>query len=499
MADGYARLSGRPGFVYGQHGPGVSNVAGALADPFWAMSPVVSLTSATTLLGRDLDGYQDLDGLALHAPLTRWNKSLYEPSHAYSMLRSAICAATGPVTGPVHLEIPSEMLSQECSEARSVEDHPPDLDERRIAPNATGIEKIVDALVAAERPVILAGGGVMTSQAWEDLCVLADALSVPVGTSLSGKGSIDESHDLSIGAVGRYSRWIANEVISEADVILAIGTRLGTLVTSGWMPHPKNARLLQIDTDYETLGRHYSVDVSVQADASLACRAAVGYARAHGLDRPRTSWALEVGKRVEEWRAEFAVLADLEPDDGIHPAAVLSDLRKVLRPEDIVVTDTGASARWGGALFSASKGRHFLRAAGSLGWAVPGAMGAALAAPGQRVVAFTGDGGVCYHIGELETAIRCEIPIVIVILNNRCLASESHSLKRNWNRELPEVMDYSDIDYPAIARGFGAFGVRVSERKDIVDSLRAALDFGGPAVVEIRSSKEADSHNQRIK
>jgi acetolactate synthase-1/2/3 large subunit len=493
MADGYARMTGRPGFVYGQYGPGVANVAAGLADPYWGLSPVVSLTSSMRTPSRDRFEYQELDQLGMHGPVTLWNKGVSAPARAGAMLRAAIRVATGQVPGPVHLEIPADMLNAEVGETLAyAEPGAGRVGARRIPPPPGAMREVVQRLLAAQRPVLLAGSGVMLSEAWDEFSSFADALSVPVVTSMGGKGAISEESDLAVGLIGRYSRKVANDVVGEADCVLAIGSRLGGLVTDAWQVLPGEAAILHIDADPVILGHNYREELSVLADAKLALREGLAVAGELGGQRPRTAWARSVAERVQRWREAVARYEDEEPGDGIHPARVISALRAALSPDDIVVADTGYMAAWTGALFPVHAGRNFIRAAGSLGWAYPAALGAALAAPGRRTVAVIGDGGIGYHIGEVETAIRAKIPAVAVVLNNGALAFEYHAQRYLWGgRVIPEVNDFHDVDYAAVARAYGAHGSRVTDPAKLPGVLKEALATNEPTVIDVVVSKEA--------
>jgi acetolactate synthase-1/2/3 large subunit len=495
MADGYARVSGRPGFVYGQRGPGVANVAAAMADPYWAHSPVISLTTSIALRSRDRYEYQDVDGFDLHRAVTKWNKALAVPHRIADMVRAAIRAATGPVPGPVHLEIPADMLAADAGPSRPYrEEHLGQVNARRLPAPQDHIRALLQGLASAERPLIVAGNGVVISEAWSELTQLAEALCIPVATTLGGKGAISEDHRLAVGVIGRYSRRVANETLHEADAILAIGTQLGGLATNAWTLPFANKLLYHIDTDPQVIGHNFRTELGLVADAKLALQAMLAELPKHGGHRARASWADHIARRVAAWRVHAARLAEQQPPDGIHPAEVVARLREAMAREDLLAADTGAIAAWAGALFPVPAGRSMIRSAGSLGWVVPGALGAALARPDRTTVALTGDGGLLYHIGELETTIRCNIPIVIIVLNNRAFASEHHLLQHRWGgRDIPEIVYFHDADFAAIARGFGAFGVRVRERAEIDGALRQAINAKHPALVDILVSTRAEA------
>ncbi len=493
MADAYARVSGKPGFVYGQFGPGVANVVGALADSYWSMSPVISLTSAMPSMSKDRYEYQELDQLPMHTSVTKWNKTVSRPERVADMLRSAIRAATGSIPGPVHLEIPADILNGDMEEG-VVYKEPSfgKLPSLRSAPPADAVSALVDALLSAQRPVIIAGNGVLISQAWDELQVLAEMLSLPVTTSMGGKGAISEEHELALGIVGRYSRKTTNDIVRECDLALVIGCQLGALATDSYTVPTPQTRILHIDTDTNVLGAIYREEISVLADAKLALQALIDEVRRRDIPQERSAWARSTFARMQHWKEHVRQTATRSPAKPIHPATAIQSLRAALNPEDIVVADTGYMGAWTGALYPVTApGRTFLRAAGSLGWAFPASLGATLAAPDKHVVCVSGDGGIGYHIGEIETALRYNLPTTVVILNNVMYAYEYHGQKYLWdNKIIPQVNDFIDVDYSAVARAFGARGERITDARDLPDALRDAVHANKLTVLDVMVDKE---------
>jgi acetolactate synthase-1/2/3 large subunit len=392
----------------------------------------------------------------------------------------------------VHLEIPANLFRAEAKDSDAYREagvgH---VNDRRVVPDRAQVAQMVALLTQGEKPLIVAGGGVIISEAWDELTALADALSIPVATTLGGKGAIDAAHDLAVGVIGRNSSKVGNDAVRDAGMILAIGTRLGGLATHRWTLPFGEKRLIQVDSDAAIVGHNYPNELGVVGDAKLTLAMALSIVEEKKARRPRTPWAKEIAQRVETWRGHAARLADERPNDGIHPADVIARLREVMAPEDLVAADTGAHGGWVGGLFPVKAGRSLIRANGSLGWVFPGAMGAVLAAPQRRTVAVTGDGGMLYHIAEFETALRCDIPVVAVVLNNASLASERHHQESHYKRVITEVCDYRDVDFAAVARAFGAQGVRVEDRADLRDAVRDALASKMPALVDVRVSRDA--------
>ena len=380
----------------------------------------------------------------------------------------------------------------EAGEDNYREENLGNVNSRRPAPDLARLTELVTRLAAADKPLIVAGKGVVISRAWAELTALAEALSIPVATSLGGKGAIDEMHDLAVGVIGRNSRKVGNDAVRAAGSILAIGTRLGGLATHRWTLPFGEKPLFHIDIDADILGHNFPTEIGVAGDARATLAAALEIVKAKSLSRPRTPWARDTGARVETWRKHAANMRVDQPVEGIHPAEVIAACRAEMKPDDIIGADTGAHGGWVGALFPVAAGQTMIRANGSLGWVVPGAFGASIAAPDRRVVAVTGDGGLMYHIAEFETALRCRMPAVIVVLNNSCLASERHTQQKH-QRVVNSVIDFRDTDFAAVARAFGAHGVRVEKSGDLRAAIRGALDCGGPALVDVVVSRDAQS------
>lgn len=496
MADAYARVSGRPGFVYGQFGPGVANVVGALADSYWSMSPVISLTSAMPAMSKDRYEYQELDQLPMHSSVTKWNKTVTSPKRVADMLRSAIRAATGSIPGPVHLEIPADILNGDMDETVIYKEPSfGKLPSLRSAPPADVVRALVDALLSAQRPVLIAGNGVLISQAWDEVRTLAELLSIPVATSMGGKGAISEEHELALGVMGRYSRKITNDIVRECDLALVIGCQLGALATDSYSVPSPQTRILHIDTDTNVLGAIYREEISVLADARLALQALINEVRYRGIERQRSAWACATLARIQDWQEGLQQTINRSAGTPIHPAVAIQSLRAALNPEDIVVADTGYMGAWTGALYPVTApGRTFLRAAGSLGWAFPASLGATLAAPDKHVVCVSGDGGIGYHLGEIETALRYNLPTTVVILNNVMYAYEYHGQKYLWgNKIISQVNDFIDVDYSAVARAFGARGERITEARDLPDALRDAVHANKLTILDVMVDKEVSA------
>jgi acetolactate synthase-1/2/3 large subunit len=297
-----------------------------------------------------------------------------------------------------------------------------------------------------------------------------------------------------VGVVGRYSRAVANQVVADADAVVVLGSRLGGMATNGYRLPSAQASVIHVDLDPRVLGVSRREEVSVVADLRSALADLTEAATSAGPPPPAWSaWHAQVVARVAHWRDELERRTRAATGVPIHPLAVVGALRASMAPEDVLVADTGYMAAWTTALYPLERpGRNYLRAVGSLGWAVPAALGAQLAAGGRRVVAVTGDGGVGYHLTEMETAARCGIPAVVVVLNNSGLAFEYHEQKLHWdNQVISAANDFlPGTDYAAAARALGSHGERVTSPAELDGALRRALAAGVPTLLDVVTDRE---------
>jgi acetolactate synthase-1/2/3 large subunit len=442
--------------------------------------------------------YQELDQLPLFASVTKWGVEASAAGQVPRLVREAARHALTGTPGPVYLGIPGDIFEEEMADFQepTTLDRPMELPLARPAPTDADADAVVEALVGASRPVILVGNGVHQSGAYEPLRALAERLGIPVATSSAGKGSISETHELALGPVGRYSRNYANAAVRDADVILAIGTQLGGLVTDSYRLISPGALLIHVTLDQDVIGLNFPTEIGLVADARTFLNAALKAcdrleARPAGGSSARlASLALE----RTTWRERRAGLAARDGSDGrpMRPEAVIAAVDEQIADDAILVADTGYAAAWAGGLADVRvAGRHFIRADGSLGWAFPGSLGAQMAMPDKQVICIIGDGGFGYHIGELETALRLDLPVVVIVLNNQTLAFEAHVQTLLYGQMVAEVDDFRDVDYGQVARAFGASGVRVTNAVEFRQALAQGLERRAPTVIDAVIDREA--------
>ncbi|HEX6007097.1 MAG TPA: thiamine pyrophosphate-binding protein, partial [Burkholderiales bacterium] len=425
MADGYARASGKPGICMAQM-IGASNLAAGIRDAHMAGAPLIAITGGPTPQSRYKHAYQEVDDVTQFDAVTKFNAQVDHVTRLPDLVRQAFRVATSGAPGPVHLRIQShlgQMTEQEVDLDPLVEEMYRRTPPFRPEPEGERIRAAAALLQSAQRPVIVAGGGVVRSGAQAEVVALAEKLAIPVATSLNAKATLVDAHPLNVGVPGAYSRDCANRVLHEADLVFFIGSHAGGQVTNNWMFPPPGIRVIQLDIDPEELGRNYPNAVSILGDAKASLKRLVD-AVPHSASGARKEWVDRARSIVAQWRGENAEMRDADVSP-IRPERICKDISEVLPAHGIVVSDTGHAGIWTARFIELRHAtQSYYRTAGSLGWGFPAALGVKCAMPDRPVICFTGDGGFYYHIAELETARRHNINAVIVVNNNSALNQE---------------------------------------------------------------------------
>jgi acetolactate synthase-1/2/3 large subunit len=495
MADGYARASGKPGLCMAQV-VGALNLAAGLRDAYLAHSPVIAMTGGRDPKTKFRKVYQEIDDVPAFEPVTKWNATIDAVERFPDMVRQAFRVATSGAPGPVHLQFrgnEGQLDQDEAEMAAVVEEQFAKVPPFRPAADGEELKKLAYWVERAERPVIVAGGGVRASGAAAELVQLAEALGIPVATSLNGKDSIAASHPLSVGVAGSYSRESANRVVAAADLVFFVGTSAGGMTTHAWQVPKIGVAAVQIDIEPETIGRNYPLKAGVLGDAKV-CLAALLKLADRGTASKRKPWLEDVKRMNGEWREKYR--AALESDAvPIRPERICAELSRHVPDDAIVLSDTGHAGMWMGGMYDVRGRQSFMRSAGHLGWAFPAGLGAKCAAPNRPVVTFTGDAGLWYHIGELETAVRWNIAAVTVVNNNASGNQSKRGFDRAYGGEQTakarELWTYRMVDFARVATDIGAVGIRVEKAGDFAPALEKALASGRPALIDVATDIEA--------
>lgn len=497
MADGYARAGRKPGVCMAQQ-VGAANLAAGLRDAFLAGSPVIALTGGVHPDSRYQYLYQVIEDYPLFNQVTKFNARVEKPTRFPDLLQQAFREAMTGTPGPAHLEMPGRMGEVAEGEITAEVVLEPQLGSlppyRPVEADGARIEEAARLLAAAERPVIVAGGGVITSGAQREVVKLAEKMQIPVATSPTGKGTILETHPLALGTVGSYGRSATNRLVRDSDLVFFIGSRAGDMTTDHYTTPRKGTPVIQLDVNPGEIGRIYPVKVALVGDAMVTLSRLL---EAVSVQTGRTvGWVKHAQGLLAEWRAELEELArsDAVP---IRPERLCRELTEFLPEDGVVVSDTGHSTIWSATMVEmTSPDQRYIRCAGTLGWAFPGSIGVKCALPERPVFTFCGDGGFFYHLSELETAVRNGINIITIVNNNLALSQVKSSLYvgdtvDTWG-DPHEIYAFSPTtNFARIAEDFGALGIRVEKPSEIRPALEKALSAGRPALLDVVTDIDA--------
>jgi sulfoacetaldehyde acetyltransferase len=508
MADGYARVSGRHGMVIGQNGPGISNCVTAIAAAFWAHSPVVIVTPEAGTMGTGLGGFQEANQLPMFQEFTKYQGHVNNPKRMAEFTGRCFDRARSEM-GPTQLNIPRDYF---YGEIETEIPQPTRLD--RGPGGETSLNEAAELLAQAEFPVIVSGGGVVMADGVEECKALAERLGAPVVNSYLHNDSFPASHPLWTGPLGYQGSKAAMKLISQADVVLALGTRLGpfgTLPQHGMDYWPKNAKIIQIDADHKMLGLVKKISVGICGDAkaaavalterlegkSLVCDANRA-ARGEKIDAEKAAWE----KELDEWTHErdafsLDMIAEQEGEDGnwLHPRQVLRELENAM-PDDVMVsTDIGNINSVANSYLRFEKPRSFLApmSFGNCGYALPTIIGAKAAAPERPAIAYAGDGAWGMSLGEIMTAVRHDIPVTAVVFHNRQWGAEKKNQVDFYNRRFV-AGELESESFAGIAQAMGAEGIVVDKLEEVGPALQRAvaaqMNEGKTTVIEIMCTRE---------
>ncbi len=509
MADGYARVSGRHGVVIGQNGPGISNCVTAIAAAFWAHSPVVIVTPETGTMGIGLGGFQEANQLPMFEEFTKYQGHINN-EHRMAEITARCFDRAMSELGPTQLNIPRDRFYGDID----VEiPEPMVLD--RGAGGERSLDEAADLLASAEFPVIISGGGVVQGDAVPDCVALAERIGAPVVNSYLHNDSFPASHPQWCGPLGYQGSKAAMKLIAKADVVLALGSRLGpfgTLPQHGLDYWPTGAKIIQVDADHKMLGLVKKITVGIHGDAGAAARALV--ARLDGVtlacDATRDTRMADMKAEQDAWEAELdewthelddfsldmIAQAESEPSDWLHPRMVLRELEKAMPARAMVSTDIGNINSVANSYLRFDEPRSFLAPMswGNCGYALPTVIGAKAAAPDRPAIAYSGDGAWAMSMVETMTAVRHDLPVTAVVFNNRQWGAEKKNQVDFYGRRFVAGELEGGENYSEIARAMGAEGIRVDKLDNVgaalTDAVDAQMNRGVTTVIEIMCTKE---------
>src|SRR5262245_6124864 len=490
-ADAYARVTNRPGICDGTLGPGATNLLTGLVESLNGGIPIIAITGNTNRTHSWKNMTQECRQVEILRPAVKEVMRIEVISRIPELVRRAFAVATSGRPGPVLLDVPEDVchgLHEFAAEDFAIDEATLRAPARRARPDRSEIERAAKLIAKAKRPLLLVGGGIHLSEAWQALLRLAEAQAIPVAHTMSGKGSISCASPLSVGLFGRYAR-IANDMIDASDCLLVVGCKLGEIATKRFTLPPAQIPLIHLDIVAEEIGRSIPAEVSLWGDARAGLEdLAEALSDSHRTARAsRADYLAEVAPRLRKWEAEAAPRLN-SPDRPVHMARLCRELNKTLPAEAILVADGGFAGHWTGLLYDTKQaGRQFIpdRGLASIGYGLPGGIGACLAAPDRPVVAISGDGGFNMTLGDLETARRIKCGLTIIVVNNAA-SGYVKALQHAMMGGRYQSADLNEMDYAAIARTMGCGGIRVEDPEALAPALRQGMEERDrPTVVDV--------------
>ena len=508
MADGYARVSGRHGVVIGQNGPGISNCVTAVAAAYWAHSPVVMVTPETGTMTQGLGGFQETNQLPMFEEFTKYQGHVNNPRRMAEFTARCFDRAMSEM-GPTQLNIPRDYFYGDIDV-----DVPAPLRVDRGPGGEQSLDEAADLLAAAENPVIISGGGVIMADGVEECKALAERLGAPVVNSYLHNDSFPASHPLWCGPLGYQGSKAGMKLLSGADVVLALGSRLGpfgTLPQYGMDYWPKDAKIIQVDADHKMLGLVKRISVGICGDAKAAAKALCARLdnreltcdgnrerRAAAVKAEKDAWETELDNWIHEtdpYSLDMIEEQKKEKGNWLHPRQVLRELEKAM-PQDVMVsTDIGNINSVANSYLRFERPRSMFAAMswGNCGYAFPTIVGAKIAAPERPAVSYAGDGAWAMSMVELMTCVRHRIPVTAVVFHNRQWGAEKKNQVDFYNRRFV-ADELENPSFADIARSMGAEGVTVDRLEDVGAALTKAVDMqmndAKTCVIEIMCTRE---------
>jgi acetolactate synthase I/II/III large subunit len=493
-AEGYARASGRPGVCMATSGPGATNLVTGIANAYMDSSPMIALTgqvpsrgiNSSYMIGRD--AFQEADIIGITTAITKHNYQVREVAEIPQTVNNAFYIATTGRPGPVLIDLPKNIQAEtgevEFTDRIDTRGYKPE-----VQPDLAQISKAAKLLTNAETPIILAGGGAIISNASDELMQLSDLLMAPVATTFMGKGAFPEIHPLSVGSIGMHGNPAANRLMSEADVLLAVGTRFSDRATTNTDTFCANAKKIHIDIDPAEIGKNIDVDVPIVGDSKIALSELYNALKGKLKKKEGTPWT----KRVKEAKEKLSPLVKDIPKDLV-PKILLTELRKLIPENTIVTTEVGQNQMWSALYFKALKPRTFISSGGlgTMGFGFPAALGAKVACPERPVVDIAGDGSFLMTEQELACSVSENIPVTVIVLNNSVLGMVAQWQRMLYKKRYMAVNLGKTPDFVKLAEAYGAQGFRANSIEELRKAVKESLKSKVTTVIDIPIGFEED-------
>jgi len=483
-ADGYARASGKVGVCMATSGPGATNLVTGIANAYMDSSPIVAFTGQVprSLIGKD--AFQETDIVGITTPITKYNFQVPKASEIPRIIKTAFYIASSGRPGPVLVDLPKDMQIEtdeiEFDDDIEIRGYRPNYE-----PHPLQIEKAADLLANAERPVIIAGGGVILSEASSELVALAELLLAPVSTTLMGKGCIPENHPLSLGLLGMHGTVASNLTVSEADVLLAVGMRFSDRTTGNIEKFCPDAKIIHIDIDTAEIGKNLQPHIPIVADAKRALKALNKRLSQKFEKKERSTWI----NRINDLKKQHEEMSN---KSDMSPPRLLKELRKILPEDAIITTEVGQNQMWAALYLKTYKPRTFISSGGlgTMGFGFPASLGAKVACPDVPVVDIAGDGSFLMTEQDLASSVAEGIPVIVIIFDNRFLGMVAQWQRLFYDRRYSSIDLGETPDFVKLAEAFGAQGVYVGSLSEFKKAVKTALKSDVTTVIDVPISRE---------
>ncbi len=491
-ADGYARASGKVGVCMATSGPGATNLVTPLANAYMDSVPIVALTGQVSRRLIGLDSFQEADITGITLPIVKHNYLVKRSEDLPRIIREAFYIASTGRPGPVLIDLPVDVTKEDIDYDPAV---PSAMRLPGYKPTVKGhpkqIREAARAIASAQRPVIYAGGGVISADASEELRELAFYGHIPVTTTITGKGCFPEEHDLSMGMLGMHGTQYANYAISQSDLVIAVGVRFDDRVTGNVAAFAPNAGFVHVDVDPAEISKNVAADIPIVGDAKRVLASLVAEVRKLELSPERHLPWME---QVETWKRSHPLIVRRGDDDEIGPEWAIHKIWEVTQGEAVVCTDVGQHQMWAAQHYLARHPRHFITSAGlgTMGFGFPAAIGAQVACPGQLVIDIAGDGSFQMTLQELASAVQYQLPVKVCIINNQYLGMVRQWQELFWQCHYSQTCMEAQPDFVKLAEAYGAEGYRATKPDELEEVLRTAFSTDAPAVIDICVKREAN-------
>ena len=480
-ADGYARASGKVGVCLATSGPGATNLVTGIGTAYMDSSPIVAITGQvpTHLIGND--AFQEADIIGITMPIVKHSYQPKNPDLIPSMIKSSFEIASSGRPGPVLIDVPKEVQEGELTKFDDSLIETPGYNPT-VKGNIKQIKKARDLIKQAKKPMILAGAGVIISNACCELKTLANTINAPVMTSLLGKGAFDETDDLALGMLGMHGRKVSNDYINESDLLIAIGVRFSDRTTGRLDSFVPDTKVIHIDIDPAEIGKNVDVDLPIVGDARNVLSSLNKVLNDYHSSKDVNDWTNMIKAKKQE------LLPRVTYDDvPLKPQRVIKEISEVLTPESILTTDVGQNQMWAAHFFNTQKPRKFISSGGlgTMGFGFPSAIGAKVACPDNPVVSINGDGGFLMVCQELATVREYDIPVIAVVLENRTLGMVYQWQSLLYDKRHSQTLLGNSPDFVKLAESFGVNAQRVTKPGETKEALTKAIKDNEPILIDV--------------